>query len=82
MKPEEIALKLLDGLEPNLLDEAEVFYRCDCSRERTKGVLASIGDAELTKLAKEESEITVCCHFCKKQYVFSAQELLDLRKNA
>lgn len=82
MKPEEIALKLLDGLESNLLDEAEVFYRCDCSRERTKGVLASIGDAELTKLAKEESEITVCCHFCKKQYVFSAQELLDLRKNA
>ena len=38
MTPDQIALRLLDGLEPNLLDEATVSYHCDCSQERTERV--------------------------------------------
>lgn len=55
---EQMALKLLEGLEPNTLDETEVFYKCDCSRERTEKVLESLGNEELEKLANEQ-EVTV-----------------------
>lgn len=78
MTMEQIALRLLDGLEPNLLDEAEIAYRCDCSCARTEHVLTALGSTELKKLAEEEKPAEVCCHFCKKVYTFSPQELLAL----
>ena len=79
-KPEEIALELLEGLEPNLLDESNPEYKCDCSRERTERILAGLGSEELKKLANEQPVTEVCCHFCGKKYTFSSDELLALKK--
>ncbi len=79
MTADEIALRLLDGLEPNLLDEAEIAYKCDCSRERTERILYSLRDADIRELADANEPITVNCHFCDKQYVFTPEELLALR---
>lgn len=78
MTAEEIVLKCLDGLEPNLLDEAEANYHCNCSRERTANILISIGKDKLTELAEEQEDIEVCCHFCDKKYVFTPEEILGL----
>ncbi|MDE6019732.1 MAG: Hsp33 family molecular chaperone HslO [Ruminococcus sp.] len=80
MTAEDIALKLLDGLEPNILDENEVFYKCNCSRERTEKILYSLGKDELELIAADNEPITVNCHFCDQKYVFSPEELLSLRK--
>lgn len=82
MTAEDIALRVLEGLEPNILDEGEVAYHCDCSRERTKSVLASIGSEELTSMAEEMPEVEVCCHFCDKKYVFTPAEIRGLIKKA
>ena len=79
MTMEQIALRLLDGLEPNLLDEAQVAYRCDCSRERTERLLISLGAQELEKLASEGKPTEVCCHFCKKSYTFTPDQLRALK---
>lgn len=43
MTVDQIALKTLEGLEPNILDDFEVNYKCDCSRERVERALQSIG---------------------------------------
>ncbi len=80
MTAEDIALKLLDGLEPNILDENEVFYKCNCSRERTEKILYSLGKGELKAMADDGEPITVDCHFCDKKYVFTPEELLKLAK--
>lgn len=77
--PEEIAHKLLDGLSPEPLDSAEVSYKCDCSRERTEQILISIGEKELSDIASEGKDTTVCCHFCGKEYVFTPEEILKLK---
>lgn len=79
---EEISLRLLDGLEPNLLDGTEVAYRCDCSRERTERVLISLGAQELTQMAEEGKDTEVCCHFCNKKYTFTPSELRGLLKKS
>ena len=76
--PEEIANMLLDGLEPNELDSASPVYRCDCSRERTEKVLISIGKEELSSIAAEGKDTSVCCHFCGKEYVFTPEEIARL----
>lgn len=80
MTAEEIALKLLDGLEPNILDESEVFYKCDCSRERTERVLISLGKKELSVMADEGKDVEICCHFCDKKYTFTPKEIANLIK--
>ncbi len=80
MTAEEVCLKLLRGLEPNVLDTFHPIYRCDCSRERVSRALISMGREELEKLAREQDMTEVSCHFCNKKYSFTAQELLDMLK--
>lgn len=80
LAPEEIALKALSGLGGEILDSWEARYFCDCSRERTKGILMALGKEEIERLAAEQEETEVCCHFCNKKYRFSADELLKMLK--
>ncbi len=79
MTPEEIVKRLLDGLDPNILDEYHPEYRCNCSRERTEGMLLSLGRKELDDIINEDHGATVCCHFCNKSYTFTEAELIALR---
>lgn len=81
MSPEEIAAKLLEGLEPNELDTNNVAYKCDCSRERTERILISIGRKELEDIAAEGKDTPVCCHFCGKEYIFTVDEIKELITN-
>lgn len=80
--PEEIANMLLAGLEPNELDEAAPVYKCDCSRERTERILMLLNRRELDSIADEGKDISVKCHFCEKEYVFTAEEISGLIRRA
>lgn len=75
---EEMALKVLDGLTPNVLDEFSAEYKCDCSKERVERALISIGRDDLREMAAENDNTEVCCHFCDKKYSFSSEELIAL----
>ncbi|MBP1568115.1 MAG: Hsp33 family molecular chaperone HslO [Oscillospiraceae bacterium] len=81
---DELVLKLLDGLEPNLLDEANVEYRCDCSTDRVSRPLISLGKEELDSMIEENEskgkDTEVQCHFCNKIYSFSNADLKKLMK--
>lgn len=79
MTAEEIAMKALEGLEPNVLDDFEVKYHCDCSRGRVERALVSLGAEQLRDLAKEDNT-EVKCHFCDKAYNFSSNEIKGLIK--
>ncbi len=74
---EEIGLMLLDGLNPNVLDNFEVFYKCDCSKDRVEKALISLGPKQLKEIL-EDPVTTVDCHFCNKQYSFTSEEVRDL----
>lgn len=76
---EEIAMMALEGLEPNVLDDFEVNYRCDCTKERVERALISLGNDQLEELAQDKVT-EVKCHFCDKVYHFTSDEVLALRK--
>ena len=80
--PEELVMKLLDGLDPNILDESEVKYECDCSRERVSRALISLGAAELDEMIAEQKDTKVQCHFCNKEYSFTPSDLSKLKKRS
>jgi molecular chaperone Hsp33 len=81
MTAEEISLYVLEGLEPNTLDEGNVMYHCDCSRQRTERVVKSIGRDELLKIAADKKDTEVECHFCGRKYVFTSDEIAALAED-
>ncbi len=82
MSLDEICNVALDGFKPQLLDEVSVEYRCNCSKKRVEQALISVGKEELQKIAEEEQETQVECHFCDKKYVFTNEEIKNLIKNS
>ena len=52
---ESIAMLALEGLEPNVLDNFEVSYKCGCSRERTERILYSLNKKDIAELSQDES---------------------------
>lgn len=79
---EEMAMKVLEGLNPNVLDDLSAGYKCDCSRERVEKALISIGKEELMAMADEQETSEVCCHFCSNKYVFTSDEIRALISKA
>lgn len=74
--PKDIMELALAGFAPSLLDEHTVQYRCDCSRERTRDMLLSLGRRELEKMRDEDPCCEVTCHFCHAAYRFDLNELV------
>ena len=79
---EDMAMKVLEGLQPNVMDRLEASYKCDCSRERVETALISIGKKELSDMADEQETSEVCCHFCGKKYTFTSDEIRSLAEKA
>lgn len=73
---EEILARALDGFAPNILDERQVTYRCNCSQARVERALISLGNRELAEMAAEGRSVEICCHFCDKKYQVDAAALL------
>ena len=74
--PEDMMQLALAGFAPNVLDERTVQYQCDCSPERTKEMLLSLGRAELVRMRDEDPTCEVVCHFCHSKYQYDLNALL------
>ena len=74
--PEDMMNLAMAGFNPSVLDEREVRYQCDCSRERTEQMLLSLGRKELEKLRDEAPHCEVVCHFCHTKYEFDLNKLV------
>ena len=79
LSPEEILRKVLKEFELDVLDEAEVEYKCNCTKQRVEKALISSGREALEEMAQDETT-EVCCNFCEKKYHFSSAEILKLVK--
>ena len=75
MTPEQIALAAMDGFDPEILDSRTAEYRCNCSRDRMRTALISLGQEELAQMAADGEDIEIHCHFCGKNYVFTPEEI-------
>ena len=72
---------VLDGFNPNILDEEEVSYKCDCTKERVEKALISIGVKDLEMLRDEEDQIEMGCQYCDSKYYFTKRDLNRMIKS-
>jgi molecular chaperone Hsp33 len=66
---------LLEGFNPNVLDEDTVQYHCDCNRDRVEKALISIGIKDLQEIYDEEDQIEMGCQYCDKKYRFTKNDI-------
>ncbi len=78
MTLEEIVSGCFRGLEPNILEEIDLDLHCDCSRDYIERVLLSMGEEEIRDMISEQNGCEVSCHFCRKHYAFTGEELETL----
>lgn len=73
LEPEEMLRFLLP--DAAVLDELNINFVCQCSRERVEQTLVSLGQHELERLIEEDDQAEVVCHFCNEAYLFNKDEL-------
>ena len=76
--PEEMLGVLLEGMDLEVTDTLPVEFSCNCSKDRVRKALISIGREELQSMIDDGKEIEVNCHFCDKKYVFGVDELKEM----
>ena len=78
MNIEEIMGVALSGFDFHFTDKKDIGYSCNCSRERVRKVLKSVGADEIEAIIKEDGKAELDCHFCDNKYQFDLDELNDI----
>jgi molecular chaperone Hsp33 len=79
MTPEELLIRLM-GEGTEILQKKSVSFQCNCSREKSGGMLKSLGKEELESILAELGQAEVICHYCNEKYVFSSEDLQSMIK--
>ena len=78
----EIARKITGDKEVKIIQEnIDAKYECDCSEEKMKKALSTIGKKQLKTILEEDGKAEMTCHFCNKKYTVSKEELENMIKN-
>ena len=75
---QEIFKDVPEEYQPEILEEREIRWECDCSRERIENALLTIGRKDLTEIIEEDGEAELQCQFCCKKYHFNKDELVEI----
>lgn len=69
--------EMLSWILPDIkvLEEMDINFSCNCSRERVERTLISLGKDELVDLNEAGEETEVVCDFCNEAYTFSVEEV-------
>lgn len=74
--PEEILKMIFDDVK--ILDRQDVFFKCDCSKEKMEKALIAVGKEEIESMIEEEHGCEITCHFCNTKYRFDEEELKNI----
>lgn len=74
----DIMNRVMRGFEMTILEKKEIEYQCDCSRDKIKDAILSLGTKEIDSILEEDKKAEIKCYFCNKSYDFSEEDLKEL----
>lgn len=78
---EDMCRAALNGFEMEILDEFQVRYVCNCSKQRFSNALLTLGEKEILSFPlNEEGNAEAVCQYCGRKYYFSREELEELAR--
>lgn len=75
MSPEAILEYILGDMDLEITDKTDTYYECNCSKEKVRKAIISIGKKDIMEMINDNKPIEVNCHFCNTNYEFSVEEL-------
>lgn len=75
--PEEMIAEITGG-DYQLLETKELSWFCNCSKERFKRGLKSLGATEIKDILTTDKKAEITCNFCNKKYEFNEDELKEI----
>lgn len=80
---EDMCRAALNGFKMEILDEFQVHYVCNCSKQRFSNALLTLGEKEILSFPlNEEGNAEAVCQYCGRKYYFSREELEELARRA
>lgn len=70
--PQELLSKVFSEDEVRLYDAEPVRFECNCSRDRTAGLIEGLGREEAMDIIEQEGQIEIICEFCNSKNVFDS----------
>lgn len=77
LSPEEVLEEVLGKENVRVVDQMDVTFHCNCSKERFGTAIKSLGEEEIKAMMNEDGQAEAECHFCLEKYVYSKEELED-----
>lgn len=78
--PESLLEYILGDFGVEITERIPAAFSCNCSKERVKKVIVSIGKKDLQEMIDDGEPIEVKCDFCNTAYTFSIDELKEIIK--
>ena len=80
VKEKKSAAKIIEDLfeDSQVLLEKEVFFKCNCSKERMLDGISTLTKAEISEMIEEKEDIETVCNFCNEKYKFTVNDLKEL----
>jgi molecular chaperone Hsp33 len=82
LTPEQILEELFGKEQVKVLETMPVGFECNCSKERFANAIVGLGAAEINAMIEEDGQAEAHCHFCNEKYLFTSDELEELKKDA
>lgn len=76
--PADLARLALGEIDFDVLEERDVEFRCNCSMERARTMIASLGDAEVRSMLDEDKGAVMSCGFCSEVYQLDDDDLQQI----
>lgn len=77
-KPEDLLKLALGEVDFEVLEERDVAFQCNCSMEKAKAMIASLGKTEVESMLKEDKGATMTCGFCNETYQLTEEHLKEI----
>lgn len=76
--PTDLIASALGIIEFEVLEETNIEFRCNCSLERAKSIVASAGREEVASMLAEDKQATMTCGFCNEHYTLHETDLVSI----
>lgn len=76
--PEDLASAALGELGFTVLEETDISFACNCSYDRARSLVASLGEAEVRSMLTDDRRADMNCGFCNEDYELPEEELRSI----
>ncbi|MEP6945734.1 MAG: Hsp33 family molecular chaperone HslO [Acidobacteriota bacterium] len=73
--PADLLRTVLGVIDFEIMEEKPVAFKCSCSSERAKAMIASLGRAEVESMLVEDHGASMTCGFCNETYSLDEGDL-------